>query len=82
MLKSSQVSSRLAPSRPVWSCRNFFVYSPRDQSITVMKIRRYPITLIRRRADIHPEPVSASMESKSKTPKKSSVKPSNPENNG
>lgn len=63
-------------------CRNFFVYSPREQSVTVMKIRRYPITLIRRRAEIHPVPVSASMEPEAVTPKKSSKKPSNPENNG
>lgn len=63
-------------------CRNFFVYSPREQSVTGMKIRRYPITLIRRRAELHPEPVSASVESEAAPTKKSSKKPSNPENNG
>lgn len=47
-----------------------------------MKIRRYPITLLRRRAEIHPEPVSASVESEAAPTKKSSKKPSNTENNG
>ena len=47
-----------------------------------MKIRRYPITLLRRRAEIHQDTVSASVESEPVTPKKQSKKPSNPENNG
>lgn len=63
-------------------CRNFFVYSPREPICYSMKIRRYPITLLRRRAEIHPDTVSASMEPEAVTPKKSSKKPSNPENNG
>lgn len=63
-------------------CRNFFVYSPREPICYSMKIRRYPITLIRRRAEIHPEAVSASVEPEPVTQKKSSKKPSNSENNG
>ena len=63
-------------------CRNFFVYLHREQSFTGMKIRRYPVTLLRRRAELNPETVSASVESDAAPTKKSSKKTSKTENNG